>query len=616
MNYVDNIVHKLKSKPLEVNQFNEILYKNDTFFTSIDLEKELILSNGLPLFFSSNEVCLKTATTFLKDQVFCIVDIETTAGNAKDGQIIEIAAIKVKNGIILDAYESLVTANSIPRKVQEITNINVKMLEDAPNLKDVLEEFKIFLEDDVFVAHNISFDYKFISDSLKQNDLGELFNRKLCTIDLAKRTIKAKRYGLKYLKEEFNIEINNHHRAYFDALSTVEIFKLSLDNLPSNIQFTEELIDFSTKGKQMNISKEELEFQENINTLINTTMEALIVFDNNSCVDINTKALELFNYDKKSDSFETKILDIFSCDSITQELQNLIKSNVDIELELAMSKKNSEIFSAKIQIRNIVLKKKKLKILTVMDLTLINEKEKLFKEQSKLAAMGEMIGNIAHQWRQPLSSISIAASNIKVNYELDMVDENELFDELDSIVHSTVFLSDTINDFQSFIKGDSIASNFYISDTIQKVLKLVDGNIKAADINVILNTNNSIKLYNFANELVQVFLNIINNAKDALVQNNIENKLLLINTSYNETNTAAIITIQDNANGIPENIIEKIFEPYFTTKEKTNGTGLGLYMTSQMLTEHLNGKISVCNKEFEYDNTNYNGALFTIELAL
>jgi DNA polymerase-3 subunit epsilon len=245
MSYINKLQTRLEKNCISINTFNQILKNNKTFFDSIDLQKELILSNGMPLYFDKNNVHLKTLNTKIKDQVFCVVDIETTAGNANDGQIIELAAIKVKNNKIIETYESLVTANSIPKKVQEITGITLDMLKDAPNLKDVLEEFKIFIEDDVFVAHNISFDYKFISDSLKKYDLGELFNPKLCTIELAKRTFLAKRYGLKYLKEEFDIKVDGHHRAYIDTLSTVYVFEKSLENLPDDIIYTQDLINFS-----------------------------------------------------------------------------------------------------------------------------------------------------------------------------------------------------------------------------------------------------------------------------------------------------------------------------------------------------------------------------------
>jgi len=245
MNYLNKLVHSLNKGSLSIEQFNKILEKSDTFFDSIELETELLLSNGLPLYFDNDTVYLKTATTKIKDQTFCVVDIETSAGNPKDGQIIEIGAIKYKNGHIIEKYESLVNVKDIPKKVQEITQITPEMTQDAPSIQTVLEEFKIFLEDDVFVAHAINFDYKFINDSFKKYNLGQLCNRKLCTINLSKKVINIEKYGLKSLKKYLNINIDEHHRAYSDALSTISVLKTCLKKLPKQVKTTEELIKFS-----------------------------------------------------------------------------------------------------------------------------------------------------------------------------------------------------------------------------------------------------------------------------------------------------------------------------------------------------------------------------------
>lgn len=251
MNYVDKLTSKLTKRPLSIIQYNSILKNANTFFDSIDLETELLISNGYPIYFRDDFAYLKTTENLIKDQVFCVVDIETSAGNPRVGQIIELAAIKLKNGVIIEEYQSLVYCNKIPQKVQEITGITPKMLENAPPLRTILEEFKIFLEDDVFVAHSVDFDYKFISESFQKYHLGELLNRKLCTIDLAMRTINAPKYGLKYLKESLNIDIENHHRAYEDTRSTVEVLKTSLLKLDENINYTEELIEFSKVANKL-----------------------------------------------------------------------------------------------------------------------------------------------------------------------------------------------------------------------------------------------------------------------------------------------------------------------------------------------------------------------------
>ena len=250
-NFYNNLITKLKKDPIDFDEFLEILTKNkEKFFDNPELEFELLLSNGFPLEIEDNKVFLKTSQTKIEEQTFCIVDIETNGGHVNKGhQIIEIGAVKYKNEEIIDSFESLVYAKDIPEYIQGVTNITPKMLVNAPSLKKVLEEFKVFLEDDVFVAHDIRFDYNFISNSLEKYNLGKLHNRKLCTIDLARRTIKAEKYGLKSLKELLQIKIDNHHRAYSDALSTTYILEESLRHLSNDVLTVEDLIDFSKNAK-------------------------------------------------------------------------------------------------------------------------------------------------------------------------------------------------------------------------------------------------------------------------------------------------------------------------------------------------------------------------------
>ncbi len=258
MKYLDKLISKLNKSPLKLSTFKSIIGNQDRFFDDIDLEIELLVSNGFPIEIKDDIVYLKTANTFIEDQIFCIVDIETTAGKAKDGQIMEIGAVKYQNGQIIDKYESFVSAREIPRKVQEITGITLDMLKNAPSLQTVMEEFKIFLEDYVFVAHAISFDYKFISNTMEQFDLGKLQNRKICTIDLAKRVIATEKYGLQFLKELLNIDLDNHHRAYSDALSSTIVLEKCLQDLPKDIKNVEDLIKFSKSDNLKVIKKDKV----------------------------------------------------------------------------------------------------------------------------------------------------------------------------------------------------------------------------------------------------------------------------------------------------------------------------------------------------------------------
>jgi DNA polymerase-3 subunit epsilon len=245
MHYPNNLVSKLLKNPIEFDTFLELLESNNTFYEDPQLEFELLLSNGMPLEIENNNVVYKPTITDINDQVFCIVDIEATHGKVSKGQIIEIGAVKYQNGQMIDKFDSLVYCEEIPKHIQDITGITPKMLKNAPLLEKVLKEFKIFLGDDVFLAHSVKFDYNYLSESMELFDLGSLNNAKICTIDLAKRVIASEKYGLKFLKELLDINIDNHHRAYSDALSSTVVFEKCLKDLPNDIKTVSDLIDFS-----------------------------------------------------------------------------------------------------------------------------------------------------------------------------------------------------------------------------------------------------------------------------------------------------------------------------------------------------------------------------------
>ncbi|MBI3873657.1 MAG: HAMP domain-containing histidine kinase [Arcobacter sp.] len=239
----------------------------------------------------------------------------------------------------------------------------------------------------------------------------------------------------------------------------------------------------------------------------------------------------------------------------------------------------------------------------------------MIADQARLASLGEMIGNIAHQWRQPLSAISTSASSIIVQNELGILDTNSLNPTLDKIVEKTQFLSQTIEDFRNFIEGKKEKVEFVISSAIDNALSVIDSSILRHGIIIGKDYSEIIFITNYKNEFIQGVLNIINNAKDALdAKNDINNRLFFI--SVKRFQDKAVIVFQDNAGGIPEDILSKIFEPYFTTKHQSQGTGLGLYMTYKIITESMGGTLLADNHEFKYGGTTYFGARFMIELPL
>ena len=240
-------------------------------------------------------------------------------------------------------------------------------------------------------------------------------------------------------------------------------------------------------------------------------------------------------------------------------------------------------------------------------------KQDMLYQQSKMAAMGEMIGNIAHQWRQPLSTISTASTGILVSKELGILEDSTLEYSLSRINTSAQYLSKTIDDFRNFFNPNKVKNLFLLKDSVKTTLELISGQFESQNIQIIENIED-IKINSYENELIQALINILNNAKDALKDKDLTQKLIFI-CAFQEKDMI-IIKIKDNAGGIQKEIIDKIFEPYFTTKHKAQGTGIGLYMTQEIIVKHLKGMIKVENDEFLYENISYVGALFTIELPL
>lgn len=185
---------------------------------------------------------------------FCIVDIETTDSDSSKGQIIDIAAIKVLNGNIIGTFNTLVKCDSIPKYIEELTKISTQDTKNATEINKVMFDFKVFLGTAVFIAHNVSFDFKFINETLKKCNLPIMLNPKLCSIVLSKKVIELPRYGLSYLNETLNLlPTASPHRAFNDTLVTFELFKLILNRLPSHIKTMEQ---FKNYNLQTNSKKE------------------------------------------------------------------------------------------------------------------------------------------------------------------------------------------------------------------------------------------------------------------------------------------------------------------------------------------------------------------------
>ena len=266
-----------------------------------------------------------------------------------------------------------------------------------------------------------------------------------------------------------------------------------------------------------------------------------------------------------------------ACKQKVKILEEALKQNYHIQQQL--EKTNEELNKAKEK---------------------ISEQQAIMIEQQKLASMGEMIGNIAHQWRQPLNALGLVLQNIQKAYERGRLDDAYLEKSVNKGKMLINKMSNTIDDFRNLVKSKKLKENFYIKDVINEVIQMVDSALKNHNIELVVKCDENLKTYSYPNELFQVLVNLVNNSKDAYVENKKTGKIII---KCYEKDDFIFIEVIDEAGGIPFEP-NKVFEPYFTTKDK--GTGIGLYMSKMIIQRDMNGLLSVENVK--------NGAKFTIKI--
>lgn len=275
-----------------------------------------------------------------------------------------------------------------------------------------------------------------------------------------------------------------------------------------------------------------------------------------------------------------------------RDLKGVNKDGLELPISLAVTK---IVVNSKVYYIGAVRDLREVKQLEAMT----KKQEALLIHQSKLASMGEMIGAIAHQWRQPLNELSIRIQKLKYDFHKDKIDEQFINEFIEKNKNTIKFMSATIDDFRNFFRIDKMKHDFYLKESILEVLRMLETQLQEHNIAVEIEGEDFI-FTGFKSEFQQVIMNLIANSKDALIEHSIQSPKLKIAILSQE------ILIQDNAGGIPQKVLERVFEPYFTTKEQGKGTGMGLYMSKMIIEENMDGKISIANKN--------DGALVLIEL--
>lgn len=239
MDNYDILCSRLNAGFIDFGELDSILDNN----LNIEANLEVLHSFGIPLIINERGIKLDIDKDIYKN-TYCIVDIETNGLSKKEHSIIEIAAIKWSNGEIIDKFESYIACDEISPLITEITGISADMLIDAPSLKNVLMDFKIFLGDCVFMAHNASFDFNFINQKLDELQLPIMRNPIICTLALSRKSIISPKHGLSYLNEFLGINYPVRHRAYADCVIALKVFEMSLLNI--ELKSLRELIEFAT----------------------------------------------------------------------------------------------------------------------------------------------------------------------------------------------------------------------------------------------------------------------------------------------------------------------------------------------------------------------------------
>ncbi|MBF0565990.1 MAG: HAMP domain-containing protein [Nitrospirae bacterium] len=306
---------------------------------------------------------------------------------------------------------------------------------------------------------------------------------------------------------------------------------------------------------------------------------------------------------------------------VSERTGDLIKVNEELEKEIAVRTKVEE----QLQYLNVNLEKK-----VDDEVNQRRQQEQMLIQQSKMAAMGEMIGAIAHQWRQPLNALGLIVQDIEDAYKFGELDDGYISDAVSNAMAQIDFMSRTIDDFRNFFRSDKTKTTFDVKEATNKVLSMFLAQLNTNFISCRLICHihektfeslsevlccDEMQVTTYKNEFEQVILNIINNARDAILSNRRKRLLpaqgegLISIDFYKEAHnesTAVVIKISDNGGGIPPNIIDRIFEPYFTTKELAKGTGIGLYMSKTIIENNMGGSLTAKNVEA--------GAEFTIKI--
>lgn len=353
----------------------------------------------------------------------------------------------------------------------------------------------------------------------------------------------------------------------------------------------------------------------------NTSSSVLILdLDSNTFIDCNDFAVEALGYDSKKDVLHLSPAQISPeyqpdgqrSNEKSYEMNSTAVLNGAHNFVWKHITKTGKEFWVEVVLTPMILEDKKVLYVVWKDIEdkiraeeELEKKKALLVQQSRFASMGEMIGNIAHQWRQPLNTLGLLTQKMKLYHDRGMLDTEKLNESVDKSMELIQGMSSTIDDFRDFFNQSKTEEKFLVEDAIEKAYSIVGPSFTSHQIKYTLKVDTpGLSMVGLSNEFSQVIINLLNNAKDALMQSSkVSGEITVM---VQEENGKVCVDVCDNAGGIPESVLPKIFDPYFTTKEEGKGTGIGLYMSKMIIEEHMHGRLNAANVD--------EGVCFTIKI--
>eukprot|EP01022_Parablepharisma_sp_SALTPOND_P011149 TRINITY_DN14631_c0_g1_i1.p1 TRINITY_DN14631_c0_g1~~TRINITY_DN14631_c0_g1_i1.p1 ORF type:complete len:901 (-),score=113.38 TRINITY_DN14631_c0_g1_i1:1762-4077(-) len=607
--------------PIFILSSNTISFTNSALCSMLQLRRDELVGKKIDEFLDSSDLesFFQSLDKTYQQREIKLVDVEKNTIHAK----LHIADIEYMSSndkliIVNDITELKTQEDRLRAKNQELEHLNEELKNTNKELMMIFDNSTnpiALINKDGFLSYANEAFYK-ISEYQKR-DLSNLNIMALIRKEFKKQFFaKLEKADAMGFAEEFSAIIfsstaNSIHTKISLTKFSKDSFVMMLRDITAELMHTQNL----EKMIQEEIEKStdsELKFA----TLFDNAPAGILILDDNHCIVKTNKAFESITGYKK-DRLEGRKIEEFFLDEYKEQIVNTLKEgnnkeNTRSSYEWKLIDSNGHTKDINVLLELIKRKDESFRLMIVTDITELKkarekekQQEKLLIQQSRFAVMGEMINMIAHQWRQPLGALSIEIINLVDHLESEPNDSDYLKNWEKKSTSILKHLSHTIDEFRTFFKQDKKKEVFNLAESIENSIELIVATLRFRNIEVIKEFDNDIEIFGFQNKLQQAFLNILNNAKDAILENEIEEGRIVVFAK--KDGDLVHISFEDNAGGITVTPVSKIFEPYFSTKSK-NSSGIGLYMTKVIIDSHMGGELKVSNSKI--------GAKFDIYLPI